>query len=193
MINGLLQLDRDLFLFLNGLGVSWLDDVMLLFSTIWFWIPLYGIVAFLFFKKFALPQALIFVAACVVGVIITDQGSYWLFKETFKRLRPCQEQDLLEQMRFLAAYCGQYGFISSHAANTFGFAMLAGGIFRGVFPRLRTGLLIWALVVSFSRIYIGVHYPLDILGGALFGTLVGRFVLLIIQKQLAVVNANGSA
>ena len=69
-------------------------------------------------------------AALIVGVVITDQGSYWLFKEQFQRLRPCQEDDLLAQMRFLADYCGLYGFVSSHAANTFGFAIIAGGIFK---------------------------------------------------------------
>ena len=69
-------------------------------------------------------------AALIVGVVITDQGSYWLFKEQFQRLRPCKEDDLLAQMRFLADYCGLYGFVSSHAANTFGFAIIAGGIFK---------------------------------------------------------------
>jgi undecaprenyl-diphosphatase len=179
--------DTELFLTLNGWGVSWLDQVMLLFSTIWLWIPLYALIAFVRFKQFPLTQAVIFMAACVVGVVLTDQGSYWMFKETFQRLRPCQEEELLAQMRFLAPYCGLYGFVSSHAANTFGFAVIAGGIFNHVFPKLRTGLLVWALVVSYSRIYIGVHYPLDIFGGALFGVIVGRLVLAMIKRQLAAV------
>ncbi len=183
--------DTELFLTLNGLGVSWLDGVMILFSTIWLWIPLYALIAFFIFKKFPLPQALIFMAACVVGVILTDQGSYWLFKEMFRRPRPCQEEELMAQMRFLAPYCGQFGFVSSHAANTFGFAIIAGGIFKSVYPKLGFGLLFWALVVSYSRIYIGVHYPLDILGGAVLGLLIGRLVLLLIRRQFQIAPTSG--
>lgn len=177
MLEMLQQWDEQVFLFLNGLGTDVLDSPMRLISGKLTWIPLYGIIAWLFFKYLPTPKAVVIVALCVVGVLLTDQGSYWLLKETVKRLRPCQIDDLRAQMRFVADYCGLYGFVSSHAANTFGFAVLAGGILRAHLNWLPTALLIWATIVSYSRIYLGVHYPLDILGGALFGSIIGKFLL----------------
>lgn len=189
MIEDLLQWDEEAFLALNGAGVSWLDQPMLLFSTTWFWIPFYAWIAYLFFIQLKTPAALIATALCVVGVILTDQGSYWLFKETFKRLRPCQVDELLAQMRFLADYCGKYGFVSSHAANTFGFAALAGGILKKYIKWISPLLMFWALVVSYSRIYIGVHYPLDIIGGAFLGFLVGKLLLQVAVKRMDALSA----
>ncbi len=192
MIQEILQWDTELFLYLNNLGQPWLDKLMVLFSEIWVWIPLYMGVAYLFFKKFGLQDALFFTALCVVGILITDQGSVQLFKEVFKRPRPCQEEELMSQMRFLASHCGLYGFISSHAANTFGFAVLAGGILKPILPKAKMWLLIWAAVVSYSRIYLGVHYPLDIICGALFGSLVGMMLLRFVERKrrMASVNQN---
>ncbi len=184
MFEQLLQWDEALFLTLNKAGQPWLDQLMVLFSTLWIWIPLYAGILYLFFKKFSTQNALFFVALCVLVVVITDQGSVHLFKEVFKRLRPCQEEHLRVQMRFLAGHCGLYGFVSSHAANTFGFAVLAGGILKQISPKLPVALLIWAFVVSYSRIYLGVHYPLDIVGGALFGSLVGLLLLKLARNKM---------
>lgn len=184
MLESILQWDTELFLTLNKMGVPWLDGFMILISKVWVWIPLYAIILFLFYKKFDLSSALVFTALCIVGVILTDQGSVHLFKEVFKRPRPCQEADLIAEMRFLASHCGLYGFVSSHAANTFGFAILAGSIFKTAIPRLKPILLIWAVVVSYSRIYLGVHYPLDVICGALFGSLIGMMLYKIAEKRL---------
>jgi len=186
MLESLLAWDEELFLTLNSLGQPWLDQFMVMISEIWIWVPLYAVILFLFYKKFPLNQALVFMALCVLTVVITDQGSVHLFKEVFKRPRPCQEEHLLTQMRFAASHCGLYGFISSHAANTFGFAVLAGGILKEKAPKLPVILLIWAAVVSYSRIYLGVHYPLDVIGGAIFGSVIGVFMLKIANKRLAI-------
>jgi undecaprenyl-diphosphatase len=190
MIDDLLQWDREAFLALNGAGVSWLDQPMLLVSTTWFWIPFYAWIGYQFFIQLKTPAALVAVAFCVVGVILADQGTYWLFKENFKRLRPCQVDELLAQMRFLADYCGKYGFVSSHAANTFGFAILAGGILKQQVKWLSPALLFWALVVSYSRIYIGVHYPLDVICGALFGMFIGKILLRVAEKRIATLSVS---
>ena len=183
MLETILKWDTELFLTLNQAGVSWLDTFMVLISEVWVWIPLYVAILFFIFKKFPLRDALVFAAVCVVGVVLTDQGSVHLFKEVFRRLRPCQVDELREQMRFLASGCGLYGFVSSHAANTFGFAVISGGIFNKVYPKLGLALLVWAAIVSYSRIYLGVHYPLDIICGALLGVLIGRLLLLIVYRR----------
>ncbi len=184
MLDTIILWDTQLFLALNQAGVSWLDGPMILISEVWIWIPLYAAILFFIFKKFPLADAIIFTAICVVGVILTDQGSVHLFKEKFKRLRPCQLDELRDQMRFLADGCGLYGFVSSHAANTFGFAIIAGGIFRNMYPKLGVILLIWAVIVSYSRIYLGVHYPLDIICGALLGVAIGRLLLILVKRRL---------
>lgn len=182
-MESLLLFDEHLFLVLNRAGQPWLDDIMLLITGIWIWIPLYLGIIYLFFKHFKVADALVFTALCIVGVLSTDQGSVHLFKEVFQRPRPCRVEHLMEQMRFIASYCGEFGFVSSHAANTFGFAALAGGLLHSKLPKARTWLLVWAALVSYSRIYIGVHYPADILGGAIFGIFVGMLLLRLAQKR----------
>lgn len=183
MLESILEWDTELFLTLNGAGVTWLDSFMVLISEVWVWIPLYAGMLFFIFKKFALADALVFAAVCIVGVVLTDQASVHLFKEVFKRLRPCQVEELRAQMRFLADGCGLYGFVSSHAANTFGFAVVVGGIFKRAYPKLGGLLLLWAAIVSYSRIYLGVHYPLDIICGALLGVAIGKLLLLIVYQR----------
>ena len=184
MLESILQWDTELFLALNNAGMDWLDGPMILISKVWIWVPLYAAVLYLLFKKFPVQDALVFTAILIVGVILTDQGSVHFFKEVFKRPRPCQEEELMAQMRYLASGCGLYGFVSSHAANTFGFAILTGSIFKTIYPRLGIILMIWAIAVSYSRIYIGVHYPLDVLVGALYGILVGRLLFKLAQKRI---------
>lgn len=182
MLHELAALDRELFITLNNAGVSWLDDIMVLITGVAIWIPLYLGIAYLFFKHFKTADAVIFLALCILCVVLCDQGTVQLFKLRFERLRPCQVAEIRNQMRFLGANCGLYGFVSSHAANTFGFALLAGSILKPKLPKALPLLLIWAVIVSYSRIYVGVHYPGDILGGAIFGLFIAR-VLLIFAKR----------
>ena len=177
MLEWLKELDTQLFLYLNNLGVAQWDEFWLAVSGTKIWIPLYALLLFGFFRTFQLKGFFLIVLFVVLNIFATDQGSVQLFKEQFMRLRPCHVEALQDQMRLVKAGCGgKYGFISSHASNTFGLALLAGLAFRQKFPWLIYPLVAWAAMVSYSRIYLGVHYPTDILMGALFGAFCGTLL-----------------
>jgi len=175
MLQQLIDLDQKLFLFLNGSGIEGLDPLMIFFSSMWFWVPAYLFAAFLLIRKSGI-RGLIGIAFLMITLALTDQGSVHLFKEIFHRLRPCHEPLLQDQVRLVADNCGgRYGFVSSHATNAFGFIMISAGLINKKY--LTIVFIIWALVTSYSRIYLGVHYPGDILVGILVGLLIGFLVL----------------
>lgn len=170
----LLALDTRLFFAINGLHSENWDTIMWWFSGKVTWWPFYLLVlVYLGWKKgWQLLPVMLFV---VVVIIITDQTSVHLFKNVFHRLRPCHEPSLEGMVHLVKERCGgKYGFISSHAANSAGVAMLFCLWFRkwwfaGV-------MILWALLVGYSRIYLGVHYPGDVLAGWLWGVLCGWMV-----------------
>lgn len=164
--------DRWLFLLINQSGWPWLDGAMIALSAKWMAIPLYAIVLYLLWREFG-AKAIWPISACILAVILSDQGSVLLFKNVFQRLRPCHASDLVEIVRLPSGHCGgQYGFVSSHASNVFAFLVLIGSLFR---KHVWLLLLVtfWALAVCYSRIYLGAHYPLDVFVGAIWGSMAG--------------------
>lgn len=173
MLDQLLQLDEDLFIFLNSLGNSSWDGFWLVVTDKLTFIPLYAILLFLIYKKLGLKSLLILILVVAAMITFTDQITN-LFKYVIaKRPRPCREEHLKEVMRFVAGGCGRYGFFSGHAANSMAAAVFAGLLLRPYYKNLIFFLLFWSATVAYSRIYVGVHYPLDIVCGLAFGGLSG--------------------
>jgi len=168
----LAELDRELFLFLNNLGSEQWDWMWIAISDKWMAIPLYAILLYLIFRKFGWRPTLITMVVITLLITATDQLAN-LFKHGFERPRPCRQEGVMEYARYVAERCGRFGYFSAHAANSTGVAVFLSLLFRKHYPRLFIFLLIWAVVVSYSRIYLGVHYPGDVITGMLIGAIFG--------------------
>lgn len=167
MIEALITLDEKYFLLLNQAGVDFLDPIMLFITHKFSWTPFYTFLIYLIFKQ-KKKEGFWIILSVVLLITLADQGSVQLFKNVFERLRPCH---VLEEFRLVTESCGgQFGFISSHASNSFALAIFLGKMLGN--KKWFIGLVIWASLVAYSRIYVGVHYPLDIIGGILWGSFV---------------------
>lgn len=166
----MLEADRNIFLFLNSFHSPFFDEVMRIISMRSVWIPLYLYIIFLLVLRYR-GKVWIALLFALLLVVITDQAST-LLKNAVERLRPCHEPSLEGMVHLVGNRCGgMYGFVSSHAANTFGIAAFTSPLVQKKW--FAWTLFIWASVVAYSRIYLGVHYPGDVLGGALLGIIAG--------------------
>lgn len=172
MLEQLLQWDTELFLLINkDGGNAFFDWLMPVLRNKFTWIPLYIIILIAFYKLYNLKNTffiLVFTAAMVVvgNTLLADTA-----KHSFKRLRPCQEESLKEKMVERVGCGGMYGYFSAHATNHFALALLFSLLLKKRFRWATFALLFWAAAVSYAQVYVGKHYPLDILTGAVVGCL----------------------
>ena len=201
MIDWFLEIDKSLFKAINGLaggsvgpGVSnFLDSVMWYVSMAKFWTPLYVILLFLLWKKFTQRNSrFIILLGMIVTVGLADIISAGVLKPTAARLRPSHNIELAEDIHLhkhddgTLYKGGQYGFVSSHAANHMAIAIFVGGLLASASSSaILIALLCWAIVIGFSRIYLGVHFPSDVVFGWMLGGVIGIAVL----KFASVLNA----
>jgi len=135
------------------------------------WAPLYLVILIFLGIKYK-RKFFIIVLFIILAVTLADQVSVHLFKNTFQRLRPCHEPALSGLVHLFDGECGgKFGFVSSHATNSFNIALLSLLLFKKRWYTI--SIIIWALIIGYSRIYLGVHYPGDVICGSLLGTLIG--------------------
>ena len=175
MVEDILKFDSDLFLYLNNLGASYYDNFWMFLSRTEANVIVYLIILITYLNliknKNKTKILLHLIIAIAILITISDQTSN-LFKDSFQRLRPCYNELISDSLRLVKGSCGgRYGFFSAHASNSFSLAIFFGLLLRSSNKLLIVLLTLYAFLISYSRIYLGVHYPIDILVGAIFGTI----------------------
>ncbi len=180
MFEEILKLDSKLFLFLNNLGTTKFDAFWLSLSKIEANILMYLFLILLFFhiKKLSPKFLYIFYLLFIIALMITitDQGANF-FKDSFQRLRPCYNESISDSLILVKENCGgKYGFFSAHASNSFSLAIFFGLLFKNRIRYMIIITTVYASLISYSRIYLGVHFPIDIIVGSSFGIFVGFII-----------------
>lgn len=181
MITHILNWDRKLFLLLNNLGSEKYDNFWLFLSKESYWIPSYFILFCIIYYKLSLRNFIIFTVLLTLFIITSDQLSN-LVKYRTVRIRPCINEELKGLFRLVIKYCrGKYCFYSAHASN----CMLLGKVLFYLFRSyhfLKYGFIIWAILIGYSRTYLGVHFPIDILVGWSIGFLLSYLMIKSLKK-----------
>lgn len=172
------QIDRELLLALNGSHSLFADTLMMTFTSAWTWVPLYIALLYVIIKNNEnMQQILLILCSVALCIFLADGISSGLIKPLVGRFRPTQDPIIKYQVDVVNGYRGgMYGFFSSHAANTFSICIFLCMVIRNKI--LTLGLLSWSLINCWTRIYLGVHYPGDILCGLVWGFVVGMSVYL---------------
>lgn len=179
MVDKILSYDTQLFVFLNGLGSETYDGLWLLITKQTNWIPLFLVLLYLILKKIGIKQTLYLLLFVAVLITFTDQFTN-LFKNGFQRLRPCNNPEINDVIRIVKS-SKSFSFFSGHAANSMAVTTFLFLILKRYY-KYSYLLFLWPLVFAYSRIYLGLHYPLDIFSGYVFGLLSGFMMYTIYQR-----------
>ncbi len=172
MLSYLVSLDLWLLLLINGLHNHFMDMIMIYLSSKLGWLPLYLILLYLVVKYEKRNWWLVLISVAIT-ITISDQSSVHLFKNVFERLRPCYVEDLTDKLHLITGCGGSYGFVSSHAANSAALSTFMILLLRKQVKWVLIVMMIYTILVSYSRIYLAKHYPSDVIAGVLLGILVG--------------------
>jgi undecaprenyl-diphosphatase len=176
------QIDQQLFLIINRIWTNdFFDFIMPLMRSKLFWAPLYLFLIVFFVVNFG-KKGWISVLFILITFALTDFISAGVFKPIFERLRPCNDPNIMGMARNIVGCGSGYSFVSSHAANHFGMAIIIGSIFKQKWPWVKSAFIIWATVICYAQVYVGVHYPLDVICGAIIGILIGKFTFALHEK-----------
>lgn len=186
MIEILSNWDKKLFLYLNGFHSSLMDYVMTLFTLTPIWALFYLVILWIIIRKYGKKSILIIVSLFLI-ILLADQIS-GVFKNSVQRLRPSNDPEISLLAHVFFTKGGQFGFVSAHAANAFSFAVFSLLLFQQKIYSIF--ILSWATLIAYTRIYLGLHYPGDILGGALLGSFIGwgifRLLILVEYKYFPI-------
>lgn len=183
MLEQLINLDHELFRLINSVWSNPFFDMMLpLMRDKFFWIPFYCFIIIYFVFRFE-KKSILLIAFWLLTILVSDTVSSRIIKQTVQRTRPCKNINLEEPAVHRIKSCAGYSFTSSHACNHFAMALFLGLIFwrkrkrRFVFDLL----IIWAVIICYAQVYVGVHYPIDVVVGGLLGTLIGILTFYIME------------
>ena len=179
-------IDREAFLAINGAHSHLLDVLMEAASSMVLWFPLYALFLWLILKRHGDRALLWSLPLIAVMILFSDKGSVMLFKETVERLRPCHEPSLTGLVHLVYKDCGgRFGFVSSHASNHFAIAVFMISVLNRKPRWAVVALLAWAGLIAYSRVYLGKHYPGDVLVGGLYGATIGSLAALTFRRFIA--------
>jgi undecaprenyl-diphosphatase len=179
MLDAILSLDQNVFIYLNGLGSESYDALWLILTKQLYWTPLFLLLFYIIYQKIGIKQSLHLILFITVLLVFTDQITN-LVKYSFQRLRPCNNPEIKSYIRIVMSR-SSFSFFSGHAANTMAVTTFLYQIFNKNFKYFWC-LFFWPLIFAYSRIYLGLHYPLDILSGYLFGAISGFLMFKVYQK-----------
>lgn len=182
MLEAVVEFDKSLMLAINGCNNAFLDALMPFITHRYTGIPIYIGIFYLIFRKWNLKGAGIMALTVIITFVLCDSLSVALFKETVQRLRPGWDPEISHLVRMLEYKGGKFGFVSSHASNLFGLATITSLLLRKRWYTIF--IFVWAVAVGYSRVYVGKHYPLDVICGGLFGMAVGYAIFKLLQAIL---------